>query len=661
MPHAPSEVVRAVAKNYAHVVVAGGQEIPIWLTSFVEAKSKFIGHNCNSFDGPFLRHHYGLAPEWYDTIHGARAAGLPGGLDALGKAFGISGKDEEGKKIMHLLCMGVIKHGEPWFNPGTPPLWSKLLAYNIQDVKLTELVYNECRGAEEPELVQADQEINDRGIYVDTEWLQRLLGLWDRLNAAGGDRLADLTHGVLTCENARSVKAVRGWLETQGLFLGSLNRKEVERFYEKPEDFLGGCDHPALPLIIEVLKLRQAMSRAMRGKLNTILETLDDDHRVRDWSVYYGAHTGRFTSRRVQLQNMASRIEPKDKNSRARLDIRSILNGPRTLDSIQQLTEEFDTDDVLAALTRPVFTAAPGMALAIVDYASVEARGVAWLANERWLLDAFNDPQRDVYCEFGSRIFGREITKKDKAQRDVAKICVLGMGYGMSGRKFSLYAKMAHVDLERFGLTAEGLVKQYRESCPAVVAMWREVGAQLECAAKHGHGIACGGRVRFDMVGGTLELTLPSGRPLRYRKCRIERGVPGFCTILGIPPFETDLVRYAVPRGYDVDLYGTKAVENIVQAFCRDFLTDALVTFRRIKDATVLHCHDEIVNEYPAECALPGLHRMGRIMSTPPAWAAGFPLRVEGFTSGRYVKSAWPGSIEVDYMNGVLIAQKEVK
>jgi hypothetical protein len=66
-----------------------------------------------------------------------------------------------------------------------------------------------------------------------------------------------------------------------------------------------------------------------------------------------------------------------------------------------------------------------------------------------------------------------------------------------------------------------------------------------------------------------------------------------------------------------------------------------------------LHVHDEAVTEIPETVAAQGLEAMCEIMSTPPAWADGFPLRVEGFTCPRYVKSPWKGiSVERDYING---------
>jgi hypothetical protein len=160
---------------------------------------------------------------------------------------------------------------------------------------------------------------------------------------------------------------------------------DLETFYEDPEAFLGeGAEHAAL--IVDVLKLRQSLTRAMKGKLETITESLDPAQahlRARDWCVYYGAHTGRFTSRRIQLHNMSRGIAV---DKRAIIDRVMALPMPEAEDDAIRVVEEevraaevrerqrqgkevkFDLDDALATLVRPVFCAAPGNVLGIVDY-----------------------------------------------------------------------------------------------------------------------------------------------------------------------------------------------------------------------------------------------------------------------------------------------------
>jgi hypothetical protein len=92
--------------------------------------------------------------------------------------------------------------------------------------------------------------------------------------------------------------------------------------------------------------------------------------------------------------------------------------------------------------------------------------------------------------------------------------------------------------------------------------------------------------------------------------------------------------------------------ESMVQALCRDLLAGALVRLEAEGLPVVLHVHDEAVCEVPAARAEEALRRTAGILSTPPAWAAGFPLKVEGFACERYVKSPFQGCPEVKYLNG---------
>ncbi len=653
-----------------------GSSIPPWLRRMVDDDCLFVGHNASGFDAPFLRHHYGLTPRWYDSMHGARASGLPGGLDALGARLGIGGKDDAGKTVMHLLCNAKIgKSGEVRYPVGTPALWESLLHYNLQDVLITERAYNECVGREQEEVVRVHDAINTRGIKIDTEWLGDLLRMWNAIEAVGGDRLAELTGGALTRENAASPQKVKQWLLVQGLQIQSIAKKELEAMYEDPEEYFGSYNMNFtirslidVDKVVEVLLLRQQVTRAMKGKLEKILDSLDDDHRVRDWAVYHGAHTGRFTARGLQPHNLSKGVmgtDPVTVDGKKVDFVEAILKGPRTVEHIREvaaaLTAGFrakgkdvvvSSDDVLVSLVRPVFAAPAGRSLGIVDYNAVEARGAAWLFNEQWMLDCFNDPKRDIYCEYWGKVTGSPITKKDPL-RNVAKICVLGLQYGMGAGKLAIYAKKAGINLAALGLTAEGLLKDYRDNCPNIKAGWKEIGESLREARLCGFSTCCNGKVSFRGVGSDhLFCELPSHRILTYRNCRFVRGVPGYCAILGIPPFETDLLRYQTPRGWDVDLYATKATENIVQGFCADLLTGALVELDKVQDP-VLHVHDEAVDEGKEEEKLALLDAQCSIMSTPPAWCRDFPLRVDGFTCHHYVKSKWSDSYACEYMRGV--------
>jgi DNA adenine methylase len=99
-------------------------------------------------------------------------------------------------------------------------------------------------------------------------------------------------------------------------------------------------------------------------------------------------------------------------------------------------------------------------------------------------------------------------------------------------------------------------------------------------------------------------------------------------------------------------MFSGKWCENIVSAVCRDLLAHAMLRCEAAGLPVVLHAHDEIVAEVDDGEALPCLRRLAEIMSTPPSWAAGFPLAVEAWASGRYGKSPPPGAFTVETRNG---------
>jgi DNA polymerase len=101
--------------------------------------------------------------------------------------------------------------------------------------------------------------------------------------------------------------------------------------------------------------------------------------------------------------------------------------------------------------------------------------------------------------------------------------------------------------------------------------------------------------------------------------------------------------------------YGGKLAENVVSAICRDLLVAAIVECERQNLPVAMHVHDEIVLEVPAERADESLQQLLLIMSTPPAWAAGFPIEVEGFYAERYYKSPPAGSRSIRARQGLIL------
>lgn len=634
----------------------------------------FAAHNAAGFDAEaWARLVGGPQPAWYDTLPCARAGGLPGGLDALGLRLVGRGKDG-GKEALKLLYTAKMTPRGPRYNVATLHLWWEMLRYNVADVLLLERVYSTVEGYGEADVLETHHAIDARGILIDRPLLSTLRDLWSELQGGASDQVAEWTDGVVNEGNIRSVPQVKAWLAKQGLHVESLNRKSLELLYTNPDEFFGEIpDGVDVSRVIAVLRARQTATRISTGKIDRLIAACagSADNRARGILVYQGAHTGRWSGRGFQPHNLAKGV--------ADLDVEACIeragSGGLTLDYLRDAVAKCapvaglppSVDDALSTLLRPALVAGPGRTLAIVDYASIEARGIAWIAEQEDLLQVFRD-DGDPYCLMASRIFGRTITKADKHERQIGKITVLGCGYGMGASKYDLFCQLQRVDLASAGTSAEACVTAYRDAFPMIAGarvagktfrnggVWKALQRAAELAIKsHGKHTGHAGKCEFTYVNGNLEITLPSGRVLTYRDCSIQPRVPGYAILTGGDPTPKPTIVYTHAHGYEGYLYGGLIAENVVQSSCRDILATALVRYESEGGQTVLHVHDEIVAEVDAGPGEPdALARLAVVMSEPPEWADGFPVGVEGFTAPRYVKSPWRGSYNVKGSNGVV-------
>jgi DNA polymerase len=237
----------------------------------------------------------------------------------------------------------------------------------------------------------------------------------------------------------------------------------------------------------------------------------------------------------------------------------------------------------------------------------------------------------------------------------------------MSARRFAEYAALDGIDLAAAGVTAEDVVDTYRESYPAIAGyrvqdglrIWREGGVWRDVEAAAISAIQFGesgtqAHCHFCKDRDALVIQLPSEREIRYRNAHVEDRVPKFYRDLNLPERTKPTIIFDSPEHPGITTYGGKLVENLVQAICRDLLAAAMVACEREGLPVVLHCHDELVIEVSVDEAESALRRLVQIMSSPPAWAKGFPIAVEGFMSDRYFKSAPSGACRAKAQNGVI-------
>lgn len=603
-----------------------------------------VAHNA-PFDAAIWENTLGLPEaEWFDTLPCARAGGLPGGLDKLSKALGGRGKHKDGERLIQMLC--CIKNGRV---PAVGAAHNLLMEYNVQDVEELETIYNQVKNFGEPEVMTVDRIINDTGVQLDRELLIAISNAYDANTKLHGERFDETTDGV----NPKSPKQVKEWLIAKGFNVESTNKFVMNNLIANPEMYYSGDPtDDAAAASIDVMQAAIEMKRELigigRAKLDAALQSLDTDDRLRNLFIYYGAHTGRWASRTLQVHNLPVGVKS--------LDVRSI---EPTIEAVTAATDEVSkklgvhvsVSDVLSSMLRRLVVADN---LLVADYSAVEARCLAWVANCKSQLQNFSDPHsRSPYLDMCKAIFCREISKtNDPSEYTIGKSIFLGAGYGMSGAKFDaqLNVRESREIVEKFrasGVTAHSAVKSYRTLYPEIPRLWKECGTAVLDALG---GTSCEvGKCFIHMVGRNLHIVLPSGRPVVYRNARVEMIVPAYCKMYNMPEIPIPTVVYDGVRGTGF-LYGSKVAENICQAICRDLLAYAVVECNNAGLRPLIHVHDEILCNAPPE----RFYDMLRIMTLPPRWADGFPVKVEGY-SGKQWSKVNTGYVKKDCQSGVIL------
>ncbi len=282
-----------------------------------------------------------------------------------------------------------------------------------------------------------------------------------------------------------------------------------------------------------------------------------------------------------------------------------------------------DIPDTLSQLVRTAFIPRRGYKFIVSDFSAIEARVLAWLAGEQWVLDVFSTGG-DIYCETASRMFGVPVEKHgvNADLRQKGKQATLSCGYGGGvGALKAMGAIEAGMKEEELG----PLVDAWRKANPNIVSLWWAVDKAVKDAVKgktttHTHGL------EFKCQSGMLFIVLPSGRQLSYVKPR-----------MGENKFGGESVTYegigSTKKWERIESYGPKFVENVVQAISRDILMYAMKTLSNY--FICAHVHDELIIECEKDTSLTAICSL---MGETPPWAGGLILRADGYECDFYKK-----------------------
>lgn len=540
---------------------------------------------------------------WHCTMVWSAYLGLPLSLKDVGAALGLDKqKLTEGKELIRYFCVPG-KDATRRMPASAPEKWATFRAYNLRDVETEMAIQERLRKYPVPEEVWSqyhlDQQINDRGIGVDRTLVRGAIGIDKRSREELTARLQELT----MLDNPNSVQQMKDWLAANGLQTDTLGKKQVAELLKTAPEPLKS-----------VLVLRQQLAKSSVKKYQAMENAVCADGRVRGCFQFYGARTGRWAGRNIQLQNLPQNRMPDLEQARS-------LVRAGDYDSVRLLYDS--TPDVLSQLIRTALIPSPGKTFFVSDFSAIEARVIAWLAGEQWRQQVFAEG-KDIYCASASQMFGVPVEKHgvNGHLRQKGKIAELALGYG--GSVGALKA-MGAIEMGLKEDELKPLVDAWRTANPQIVKLWWEVDRAVTRAvgdrtATETHSI------RFTCQSGMLFITLPSGRRLAYVRPRIGENQFGGSAI-------TYMGTNAAKQWARLESYGPKFVENIVQAISRDILCYAMQALRDC--AIVAHVHDEVILEADPGMSLEAVcERMGR---TPP-WAQGLLLRADGYATPFYKK-----------------------
>ena len=551
------------------------EQIKEYLQSFDWSDAMLLCHN-TMFDGAILNWRYNIRPRVYaDTMCIARAihgVETSASLRAVSEKYGVGVKGTEvvqalGKRREDFTEAELAQYGDYCVND--VDLTHKLFTIMAKDFPRKELKLIDLT------LRMFIQPVLDLDLGLLEQHLTETRDRKDELLESAGVVKEDLMSNPKFAELLKSLGV------EPPMKISPTTEKETFAFAKSDEGFKALADHEN-PQV-------QALVAARLGTKSTLEETrtqrfIDIAKRgtlpvpVR----YYAAHTGRWGGDdKINLQNLPSRG----------------VNGKKLKRSI---------------------IAPPGYTLIDADSAQIEARVLAWLAEQDDLTHAF-EAGEDVYVKMASRIYGVQESDVTKDQRFVGKTTILGAGYGMGALKFQAQLKNFGFDMELD--EARRVINIYREANWKINKLWRD--AQQALVELHSsRKISLGYGSVLELVPEETAIRLPSGLLLRYDDLKFdttEKGVE---------------FHYKTRRGRN-RIYGGKVIENVCQAIARCIIGEQMLKIAK-KHRVVLTVHDSVVACVPDEKVGEAQAYVEDCMRWIPDWAEGLPINCESGTGKSY-------------------------
>jgi len=545
--------------------------------------SYLLCHN-TLFDGAILKWKFGITPSKYlDTLCMGRATNgveVGGSLAYLSERYnlGVKGTEvvqAEGKQITGFTYTELTAYGEYCKNDVnlTFKLFQVLSSTFPQDE--LDLIDMTLRMFIHPILLVDDALLNERIDELRHEKLQLLGTLKEKLNCDSEEEVRKRL-----ASNKQFAELLKEFNIEVPMKTSVTTGKQTYALAKNDEGFIALTEHED-PFIQQLAAVRLGTKSTLEeSRIERFISIgLRNKTQLPIPLKYYGAHTGRWAgSDKVNFQNLPSRDKKKKtlKNAVIAPDDHFIIN---------------------------------------CDSSQIEARVLAWLAGQEDLVQSFAD-KRDVYSEFASKIYEREITKKDPVERFVGKTCILGLGYGTGALKLQHTLKTQPPGADLTKDKCDEIVNLYRDSNDKITALWKEGDMALKNMCKWLPKYKPYSYGEHDCVTIHKDgIQLPNGLYIRYPELKLNTD-------------ELSRGHHYKSRKGLVSIWGGSVVENVVQALARIIVGEQMIKLAE-RYRPVLTVHDAAVCVVPDDELDEALAWIVEVMSTPPDWAKGLPVACE--------------------------------
>jgi len=561
-----------------------------------------------------------MPPEqWRCTAVYAATLGLPRSLGDVGVALGLDEDKQKlatGKALITYFCKpckATQKNGGRTRNfPGhDADKWELFKEYCKQDVVAEQAILARLKPypitADEQELWNFDQRMNDRGVGLDLDFVEGII----QYDAQYQSEIMEEAIKITKLKNPNSPAQLKKWFGERGMTVDSLNKEAVAELIKTTED----------KTALRVLEIRRAMSKTSTAKYVAMEKAICNDGRLRGVLLFYGANrTGRWAGRIVQVHNLPQNKIPD-------IDLARDLVANKEFDTLELMFGE--TPFVFSQLVRTAFVASKDCRFVVSDFSAIEARVISWFAGEEWRLEVFRTHGK-IYEASASQMFNVPIDQIGKGSklRQKGKVAELALGYQGSVGALMVMGAL-DMGLEESELPM--LVNSWREANSKIVRFWYITENAAKTAIKEHRTVKIQHGLEFSYINKILFIKLPGGRKLAYYDARLEPNAKG-----------KDMITYAgvnqeTKAWGRLETYGGKLVENIVQATARDCLAVAMMRVDAAGYEIAMHIHDEMVVDVP-NIDTEASKKITELMGLDIEWAPGLPLRGDTYETKHYRK-----------------------